>query len=112
MRKIFHECGTLLTKKQVKGKWETNCKKCERVVEENLKSQVLTIKEKDKNETVVIPEKIITGPVVRYTCENKDCKTGLAYEMVKPPMFGDEDDLILNKCVDCGKVTREGTKIG
>ncbi len=82
------------------------------MVEVKPEDLIRKVKEKEKNETVVIPEKIITGPVVAFKCSNKNCKTGLAYEMVKPPMFGDEDDLILHKCVDCGKVTREGTKIG
>ena len=109
---MFHESGSILTKKLIKGTWMTYCSKCEEVVEGDPKDLKRPIKEKEKNETVIIPEKIITGPVVAFKCENEECKTELAYEMVKPPMFGDEDDLILYKCVDCGKVTREGTKIG
>jgi DNA-directed RNA polymerase subunit M/transcription elongation factor TFIIS len=102
----------MLSRKIINGESVQYCLKCEKIVNEAGKKYVIQIKEEIRQKTVVISEKIITGPVVEFTCENEECKTGLAYEMVKPPMFGDEDDLILHKCVDCGKVTREGTKIG
>lgn len=108
---MFHSCGNLIITKKKGQKNTPYCIKCNIEVETNLQKHTHVIRHETTDYTAIFPNKILTGQIVAHRCANEHCDATLAYEMVKPPMFGDEEDLILHKCVTCGRVTRESTRI-
>ena len=90
---MFHTCGTLLITKKDNDGYYTICPRCNERVELNDKIHIMKIKEKTK--TVVLQSAELEGPTINFICPNKECDSIKAIEMVKPPMFGDEEDLIM-----------------
>jgi DNA-directed RNA polymerase subunit M/transcription elongation factor TFIIS len=108
----FHHCGARLTAKLIDGKLAWYCEKCRLQVA----GEVPTLMERPDPRlsqhqpirTVLRDDQSENAPV-EHECAK--CGFGRAYLIVQPPVYGDEDDVIIYKCGRCGNVDREQTKV-
>ncbi len=107
---VFCECGAILS---TRGNNTFECFSCKRrITLDNNKSDFkLSFSKKDKGDlTVIIDEPVSGGALVNRNCPNS-CGSKEAIQFVKPPMYGDEDELELYKCTKCGCVYREASRL-
>ena len=111
----FHEkCGSLLLPQKNKNENSDKsvvyfCPKCKEVTDDFkalMRDTNATLKIKiQKQETIVLTNKIDGTDLVKHNCGQ--CGNDTAFQSVKPPIYGDEDDLIMYKCSKCGTVSRD-----
>lgn len=110
---MFHEkCGTLLKRQTTDGKTELYCPTCKENIPRHLlrnNNNLIVAKANDlKYKSALIQDDPNSAPI-EHDCEK--CGFDKAYELIFPPIRGDEDETIMYKCGRCGNVYRENTKV-
>jgi DNA-directed RNA polymerase subunit M len=86
---------------------EYSCNRCgykEQIEESEI--NIVSKKPYDVKEDIIVVNGNSDAPTIEANCD--ECGNREAYRKIIPPRWGDEDQLEMYKCTECGHVWRKG----